>query len=72
LLATTLIPPGETDALNDADDIRARFEHQLAAVIDAGACPFESTTVIDLTAMGNGGDPVVVREGRGSLAALGL
>lgn len=72
LLATTLIPPGEADALNDADDIRARFEHQLAAVIDAGACPFESTTVIDLTPMGNGGDPLVVREGRGSLTALGL
>ncbi len=72
LLATTLIPPGETDALNDADEIRSRFEHQLAAVIDAGACPFESTTVIDLTAMGSGGDPIVVREGRGSLAALGL
>lgn len=72
LLATTLIPPGEADALNDADDIRARFEHQLAAVIDAGACPFESTTVIDLTPMGNGGYPLVVREGRGSLTALGL
>jgi len=72
LLATTLIPPGETDALNDAEEIRTRFEHQLAAVIDAGACPFESTTVIDLTAMGGGGEAIVVREGRGSWAALGL
>ena len=41
LLATTLIPPGETEALNDAHDIRARFEHQIAAVIDAGACALE-------------------------------
>ena len=72
LLATTLIPPGETEALNDADDIRERFEHQLAAVLDAGACPSEPTTVVDLTEMGKGGDPVVVREGRGPLAALGL
>ena len=68
LLATTLIPRGETDPLNDAHDIRERYEHDVAAVIDAGACPLEATTVVDLT----GGDPVVIREGRGSLAALGL
>nr|HRL55555.1 threonylcarbamoyl-AMP synthase [Acidovorax temperans] len=30
------------------------------------------TTVVDLTPMGTGGDPEVVREGRGSLQALGL
>jgi tRNA threonylcarbamoyl adenosine modification protein (Sua5/YciO/YrdC/YwlC family) len=72
LLATTLIPPGETEALNDAEDIRNRFEHQLAAVIDAGACPSAPTTVIDLVSMGDGGDPVIVRLGRGDLAKLGL
>jgi len=72
LLATTLIPPDETEALNDADEIRERFEHALAAVIDAGACPSEPTSVIDLTAMGKGGEPLVVRAGRGDLAALGL
>jgi len=72
LLATTLIPPGEDAPLNDAEEIRARFEHQVAAVIDAGACPSEPTTVIDLTEMGNGGAPVVLRQGRGDLAALGL
>jgi tRNA threonylcarbamoyl adenosine modification protein (Sua5/YciO/YrdC/YwlC family) len=72
LLATTLIPPGEDGPLNDAQEIRARFEHQVAAVIDAGACPSEATTVIDLTEMGTGGAPIVVRQGRGDLAALGL
>ena len=72
LLATTLIPPGETDPLNDATEIRERFEHQIAAVLDAGACPFEPTTVVDLTPMGTGGDPLVLRKGRGNLAALGL
>ena len=72
LLATTLIPRGQTEALNDAQDIRAQLEHELAAVIDAGACPLEPTTVIDLTGMGQGGEPVVVRQGRGDLAALGL
>lgn len=63
LLATTLIPPGETDPLNDAHEIRERFEHELAAVIDAGACPLAPTTVVDLTPMGTGGDPEVLREG---------
>jgi tRNA threonylcarbamoyl adenosine modification protein (Sua5/YciO/YrdC/YwlC family) len=68
LLATTLIPPGETSALNDAQEIRERFEHQIAAVIDAGACALEPTTVVDLTS----GTPELVRQGRGTLARLGL
>lgn len=72
LLATTLIPRGETEALNDAQDIRRLFEHELAAVIDAGACPMQATTVIDLTAMGTGGDALVLRQGRGDVAVLGL
>ena len=72
LLATTLIPPGETEPLNDAaGDPRALREAASARVIDAGACPSEPTTVIDLTPMGAGGEPVVVRQGRGGSAALG-
>ena len=72
LLATTLIPPGEAEPLHEGAEIRERFEHQLAAVLDAGACPSAPTTVIDLVPMGTGGEPEIVREGRGSLAALGL
>ena len=72
LLATTLIPPHERLPLNDAKEIRDRMEKQLAGVVDAGACPSQPTTVIDLTPMGTGGDPVVIRMGRGDLAALGL
>lgn len=72
LLATTLIAPGETEPLNDARDIRDRFERQIGAVIDSGACPSEPTTVVDLTPMGAGDEPVVVRLGRGPLAVLGL
>lgn len=72
LLATTLIPPGETQAMNDAAQIRERFEKQIGGVIDSGACPSEPTTVVDLTPMGAGGEPVLVRQGRGSLAVLGL
>ena len=72
LLATTLILRGQTEPLNDAREIRDSMEHELAAVIDAGACHQQPTTVIDLTGMGDGGEPVVVRQGRGDLAALGL
>jgi tRNA threonylcarbamoyl adenosine modification protein (Sua5/YciO/YrdC/YwlC family) len=72
LLATTLIAPGEHDPMNDAEEIRDRFEHELAAVIDAGACPLEPTTVVDLTPMDGGGDPEVIRAGRGPLSTLGL
>ena len=68
LLATTLIASGETEPLNDAQDIRERYEHQIAAVIDAGACALEPTTVIDLT----GDTPEVIRQGGGDLAAIGL
>lgn len=68
LLGTTLIPKGETEPLNDAQDIRERYEHQIAAVIDAGACALEPTTVIDLT----GDEPELIRQGGGDPALLGL
>ena len=68
LLATTFIAPGETHPMNDATEIRDRFQKVLQAVVDAGACPMEPTTVIDLT----GEEPVLVRQGGGDLALLGL
>ncbi|CAM5788045.1 L-threonylcarbamoyladenylate synthase [Castellaniella caeni] len=68
LLSTTLIPQGETLPLNDAQDILTRYEHDLAAIVDGGPCPFDSTTVIDLT----GAVPQVLRVGRGDPASLGL
>lgn len=68
LLATTLIPAGEDDPLNDAHEIRERLEHQIAGVIDAGACPLAPTTVVDLS----GDAPEVLRRGRGDPARLGL
>ena len=74
LLATTLIPRGEHEPLNDAEAIRVLMEHELAFVLDAGACHQQPTTVIDLTAMGSvdGGDAVVIRHGRGDVSLLGL
>ena len=68
LLATTLILPGETDPLNDPEEIRDRLEKQVAGVIEAGACPSAPTTVIDLTTS----PPEVLRLGRGDPASLWL
>lgn len=68
LLATTLILPGETEPLNDPQDIRERLERQVQAIVDAGACPMAPTTVIDLT----GEEPVLLRLGRGDPAAVGI
>ena len=68
LLASTLIMPGETVPLNDPEELRERLEHQIAAVIDAGACSLAPTTVIDMT----GDAPQVLRYGQGKPALLGL
>jgi tRNA threonylcarbamoyl adenosine modification protein (Sua5/YciO/YrdC/YwlC family) len=68
LLATTLIPQGESEPLNLPADIRERYERLVACVIDAGACPSEPTTVVDLT----GGAPEILRLGRGEPSSLGL
>jgi tRNA threonylcarbamoyl adenosine modification protein (Sua5/YciO/YrdC/YwlC family) len=72
LLATTLIPPDDAEPMNDPEEIRQRFEKLLDGVIGAGACPDQPTTVVDLTPMAAGGEPVLVRRGRGELAPLGL
>jgi tRNA threonylcarbamoyl adenosine modification protein (Sua5/YciO/YrdC/YwlC family) len=68
LLATTLILPGEDEPLNDPQAIREQLERQVAGVIDAGSCPLEPTTVVDLS----GDAPEVVRRGRGDPTQLGL
>lgn len=68
LLATTLIAPGDTEPLNDAQEIAERFDHQLQAIVDAGACAMQPTTVVDLS----GDEPVLVRLGGGDPARLGL
>ena len=68
LIATTLILPGESEPLNEALAIRERLEHQVGAVIDAGACALAPTTVVDLTP----DSPVLLRLGQGDPARLGL
>lgn len=64
LLTTTLQLPGESDPLNDPEDIRERVGSRLDLIIDGGYGSLEPTTVVDLS----GDDPVVLREGRGDPA----
>ena len=68
LLAATLIMPGETQPLNEPLEIRERLQHSVGAVIDAGACLLEPTTVIDLS----GDTPQLIRHGQGDPALMGL
>ena len=68
ILSSTLILPGATEPLNDAHDIRDSLGRVLDLVIDAGPCPAEPTTVVDLAVV----PPVVVRLGAGDPARLGL
>lgn len=68
ILSSTLILPGETAPLNDAHEIRAKLERRLELILDAGPCPAEPTTVVDLATQ----PPVVIRRGRGDPGRLGL
>lgn len=61
LMSCTLILPGETMPMTDAEAIRDRLEHQLDLIIDGGHCGIDPTTVVDMT----GETPVVIRVGRG-------
>jgi len=63
LLSATAFLPGDDLPANDAQEIRARLEHSLDLVLDAGPCGVVPTTILDLT----GPDAVVIRQGRGSL-----
>ncbi|HSV18388.1 MAG TPA: L-threonylcarbamoyladenylate synthase [Casimicrobiaceae bacterium] len=68
MLTSTLILPGDIDPLNDTEIIMDRIGARIDLLIDAGPCPNEPTTVIDLAV----DPPVLVRRGRGDPAVLGL
>ena len=68
MLSATLLLPGEAAPPTDPQEIRARLEHEVDLVVDAGFCGTEPSTVLDLT----GDEPVVVRAGKGSLAPFSI
>ncbi len=61
LMSTTLILPGESLPMTEADEIRDVLQRQIDLVIDSGHCGIETTSVIDLT----GNAPRLIREGMG-------
>jgi tRNA threonylcarbamoyl adenosine modification protein (Sua5/YciO/YrdC/YwlC family) len=72
MMSTTLILPdklGEGEVpqpLTDGDQIKARLEQEIEAILDGGNCGFTPTTVIDLSVS----PPVVTRRGKGDLAPV--
>jgi tRNA threonylcarbamoyl adenosine modification protein (Sua5/YciO/YrdC/YwlC family) len=68
LLGTSLILPDEDFAQSDAHEIREHLQKRIQAVVDAGICPIQPTTVVDLS----GREPVLIRVGQGDPARLGL
>jgi len=68
ILSSTLILPGATEPLNDAEAIGTAVGHSVDLIIDAGACAATLTTVVDLAV----DPPVILRHGAGALARLGL
>lgn len=68
MLTSTLLLPGDALPQNDPAIIRERLGKRIDAIIDAGACHNEPTTVVDLAV----DPPVLVRLGRGDPTRLGL
>ena len=61
LLSSTLLLPGHEAPLTEGWEIKEELDHVVDAVVDAGECGTEPTTVVDFSA----GYPEVVREGAG-------
>ncbi len=68
LLSSTLMLPNEAEPLNDAEEIRAKLNHQVDLILDGGACGVAPTTIIDLS----GDEPILVRQGKGDSAVFGF
>lgn len=68
ILSSTLILPGDERPLNDMDQIRDRLQNDVEVILDGGSCGVDMTTVVDLT----GDMPVIVRQGKGSIAVFGV
>ena len=64
MLSSTLIQPGQELPMTDGWTIKETLDHQLDAVVDAGECGDEPSTVVDWTE----GFPEIVRVGAGDPA----
>ncbi|RUL94667.1 L-threonylcarbamoyladenylate synthase [Verrucosispora sp. FIM060022] len=61
LLSSTLLLPDDDEPLTQGWEIKERLDHAVDAVVDAGDCGTEPTTVVDFSE----GEPEIVRVGAG-------
>jgi tRNA threonylcarbamoyl adenosine modification protein (Sua5/YciO/YrdC/YwlC family) len=66
IMSSTLIPAGSQEAMDDAEEIRSRYEREVDLVIDGGFCGIEPSTVISLI----DSIPEVIRHGKGPVDFL--
>ncbi|MFG1917200.1 L-threonylcarbamoyladenylate synthase [Micromonospora sp. NPDC048898] len=64
LVSSTLVLPGDDEPMTQGWEIKERLDHQLDAVLDAGDCGKDPTTVIDLS----GPEPEILRRGAGDVS----
>jgi len=68
IMTVTAQAPGDELPLAEALDVRNAFGKRIEMIADAGATGVEPTTVVDLS----GDVPSILRQGKGSAAAIGL
>jgi tRNA threonylcarbamoyl adenosine modification protein (Sua5/YciO/YrdC/YwlC family) len=66
LLSSSLILPDPKEEIMDSEDLYDEIYGQVDLFVDAGYCPLEPTTLLDLTS----DQPVVLRRGRGVIDFL--
>jgi tRNA threonylcarbamoyl adenosine modification protein (Sua5/YciO/YrdC/YwlC family) len=66
LFSSTLIMPGETEAMSDPYEIRERLEKQVDLIIDADVVPYEPTTILGFTE----DNPAIIRQGKAVVTFL--
>ena len=66
LFSSTLIMPGETEAMSDPYEIRERLEKQVDLIIDADVVPYEPTTILGFTE----DTPEIIRQGKAVVTFL--
>lgn len=66
IMSSTLIPAGASEAMDDAELIREKYQNEVDLVIDGGYCGSEPTTVISLI----DGYPEIFRQGKGDTSFL--
>ncbi len=66
LFSSTLILPGEKDAISDPYDIRQQLEQSVDLIIDGDVVSYAPTTIINLSDK----TPEIIRQGKGDVRAL--